>query len=216
MRCTSCGQEIKPVVAIDIDGTLGDYHGHFLRFLEAYFYLDEQGWTYDGSNKFSRWCMSVYGVTLEQYRQAKLAYRQGGMKRTMPIFTGAQALCWVARDSGAELWLTTTRPYLSLDGVVPDTIAWLKHHEIEYDGLLFDDDKYTKLADRIDSERVVAVLDDQGDMINSAAILFGLETPILVRTQWNAALRAIIMADLDACADILKRRIEVWRIDNAT
>jgi hypothetical protein len=219
MRCSDCSAEVKPIIAIDIDGVLGDYHSHFLNFLHNYLYIEdwpeEKGW-YNGDRKFSYWVSMTYGISIEEYRKIKLAYRQGAMKRTMPIFRGAQALCWVVRDAGAELWLTTTRPYLSLDGVVPDTVAWLAHHDIQYDGLLFDDDKYQVLAERVDKERVVNILDDQIDMLNAAAAIYGFGVPVLVRNPYNSAVHAVLSADLDACVDIVKRDIEVWKVDHAS
>ena len=36
MLCTSCSAVIRPVVAFDLDGSLGDYHNHFLNFAEGY------------------------------------------------------------------------------------------------------------------------------------------------------------------------------------
>jgi hypothetical protein len=144
---------------------------------------------YDGSVPFREYFAVEFNSSVEKYRETKLAYRQGGMKRSMPINLGARPLCLAVRER-AELWLTTTRPYLSLDGVVKDTQFWLHLHGIEYDGLLFDDDKYVVLAERIDSERVVAVLDDMGEMYDSAAKVmhYGADCPILFRNDYNAAM----------------------------
>ena len=52
---------------------------------------------YDGSVSFSEYCCEKFDIDLATYRFIKLAYRQGGMKRTMPINTGAQALAWSIR-----------------------------------------------------------------------------------------------------------------------
>lgn len=215
MRCTNCSMELKPIVALDIDGTLGDYHGHFINFMDAYLGTAESPASYDGTTSFSNWCMALKGITLEQYRDIKLAYRQGAQKRSMPIFDGARALCWSIRDRGGELWLTTTRPYLSLDGVIKDTVFWLDHYEIEYDGLLYDDDKYKVLAERVDPARVVAVLDDQYDMYDAAEEAFGMHVPILVRGHYNRAVRRVMMCDLDSAADIIRHRIQGWELAHA-
>lgn len=222
MLCSNCHAPIKPVVAVDIDGTLGDYHGHFLRFaaewtgkgLEAL--LDGSVHMYGGAFPFRQYCKNLFDIDDATYRQIKLAYRQGGMKRSMPIKFGAQALCWAIRDAGAELWVTTTRPYLSLDNIVPDTVEWLRRYEIEYEYMLFDADKYAVLADRVDSRRVVAVLDDLGEMYDAAAAVlhFGGDVPILVQGQFNYQVRRPIMASLDACADIVLARIKWWQEGN--
>lgn len=221
MRCSRCSGVIKPIVAIDIDGTLGDYHGHFLRFaaewtgkdIEALLYGSLK--MYGGDMPFREYCKVLFDIDDATYRQIKLAYRQGGMKRSMPILTGARALCWAVRDAGAELWITTTRPYLSLDNIVPDTVEWLRRYEIEYDHMLFDADKYEVLASRVDSGRVVAILDDLPEMINAAADHIGSHVPILVSGKFNYQCRAVVTSTLDACADIVLGRIAFWKEDHA-
>jgi 5' nucleotidase, deoxy (Pyrimidine), cytosolic type C protein (NT5C) len=177
--CSSCSEKVRPIVAVDIDGTLGDYHSHFLRFANEWLMKDDMvnllqasinG--YDGSISFSAYCGDLFGIDLATYRQIKLAYRQGGMKRSMPILPHAQETIYRLFISGAEVWLTTTRPYLSLDNIVPDTVAWCERHDIEYEGMLFDEDKYSQLAERVDPKRVIAVLDDLPEMVEAANDLF--------------------------------------------
>lgn len=193
MLCSNCSEHIKPIVAIDIDGVLGDYHSHFLRFAVPYFGYDMEKLLYlsinryDGGIPFSEYCMDGFGCSLEEYRDCKLAYRQGGMKRSMPINDFAGALCRLA-SSEAELWITTTRPYLSLDGVIPDTRFWLALHRIEYDGLLFDADKYEVLAQRVDPRRVTAIVDDYDKAYDAAAEIYGPEIPLLYENSYNAAM----------------------------
>src|SRR5512144_693665 len=113
----------KPVVALDIDGTLGDYHSNFLTFADLYFGttgfqvmlgLDNPG--------LPLW--EWMGISQRDYRDAKLAYRQGGWKRWMPCYPGAADFTDFIRKQGAEVWLCTTRPYLRLDYVDPDTRHW--------------------------------------------------------------------------------------------
>jgi hypothetical protein len=211
MRCSNCFADIKPVVAVDIDGTLGDYHSHFDHFASEYLDKCPQGKDYDAHlGPYRDWFSSRFDVTIDIYRQVKLAYRQGGMKRTMPIFQGAQALCWSIRDAGAELWITTTRPYLSLDNIVPDTVEWLRRHEIEYDGMLFDDDKYTQLWNRIDHRRVVAVFDDTPELYDAANALFPGRA-WLVKGYGNGGVRRDQMCDLDSASDLAYNAIHTWR-----
>jgi len=222
MKCSNCSAELKPIVAVDIDGTLGDYHGHFVDFSEGYMgykpYMFPESELpyihYDAHlGKFSEWWAEAFGSSTEVYRQAKLAYRQGGMKRTMPIFTGAQALCWAIRDAGAELWVTTTRPYLSLDNIVPDTVEWLRRWDIEYDGMLFDDDKYTILGHRVDPRRVVAVFDDIQELVEAAEVQFPGRA-WLVKGKWNNGTWFKAMCDLDAAADLATNAIHTWRSEH--
>jgi hypothetical protein len=110
----------------------------------------------------------------------------------------------------AELWITTTRPYLSLDNIVPDTVEWLRRHEIVYDGMLFDELKYKQFAERVDPERVVLVLDDLREMCEAAEELFPGRA-VQVASRFNAADRFTVSSTLDACAEIIVGRIEDWR-----
>lgn len=221
MLCSKCSEIVTPIVAVDIDGTLADYHGHFLRFAADYLNKgmvpllqgsQADAW-YSGAGLFREYCMDLFDISYEEFKQTKLAYRQGGMKRTMPIFGGAKDLCRRIRSAGAELWLTTTRPYLSLDNVLPDTIEWLDRHQIAFDGMLFDEDKYTQLAERVDPVRVVAVLDDLYEMYDMAAYTFGINVPILIKGAFNGGVvRRNQMVLQDAAAEVV-RRIFDWEAE---
>lgn len=218
MRCTSCSTKLKPVVAIDIDGTLGDYHSHFIRFAEDYldrFGASDDVATYDGSGSFREWGRYQWDIDDTQWSLVKLAYRQGGMKRTMPAYGGATALGCRVREAGAELWLTTTRPHLRLDGVDPDTREWLRRNAIGYDGLLYDEDKYRVLAERVDHERVVAVLDDLPEQIDAARAAFGEGVPILRRQRYNRGVmfgpEQAVAKDLDQAWVQIAQRIHAWK-----
>lgn len=160
------GNGHKPVFALDIDGTLGDYHGHFRTFAEGYLGrslppIDE--WAGDVS--FARHLR----VSKPIYRQVKLAYRQGGMKRTMPVYPYAREMTVALRKAGAEVWICTTRPYLRLDNIDPDTRHWLRRHGIQYDGVLFGEKKYRDLVRIVGSGAVVAVVDDLPEMVDHAS-----------------------------------------------
>jgi hypothetical protein len=152
----------RPVVALDIDGTLGDYHGHFTRFA--------QEWTgrempdpadINPALPFHR----HLGMSKATYRQCKLAYRQGGMKRSMPVYPGAADMIRDFRHAGAKVWLCTTRPYLRLDNIDPDTRHWLRRNHVQFDGLLYGPNKYRDLVKLVPAFSVVAVLDDLVDLV---------------------------------------------------
>lgn len=158
----------KPVVALDLDGTLGNYHKWFLEFAEMWF-----GRPMPDPAKINPG-MPLYKfmkVKQAEYRECKLAYRQGGLKRGMPAYDGASELTQSVRSAGAELWICTTRPYLRLDNIDPDTREWMHRNRIEYDGLLFDGleyPKYEELAQQVDPDRIVAVIDDLPEQIVNA------------------------------------------------
>jgi hypothetical protein len=170
-------QRGQPVVALDIDGTLGDYHGHFWRFA--------QQWT--GRTMRDPALMPpdipffrYLGMSKAAYRQCKLAYRQGGMKRSMPVYPGVSEMTKEFRRAGASVWLCTTRPYLRLDNIDPDTRHWLRRNSIQYDGMLFGTYKYRDLVNNVGVSNVLAVLDDLPEQC-SAAKLLGL--PAYIRDE---------------------------------
>jgi hypothetical protein len=174
-----------PVVAIDIDGTLGDYHGHFLHFAEAW-YGRPMPSAKDINpglplHKFMR-------TSKATYRQCKLAYRQGGLKRSMPAYPGASELCARVRQAGAELWICTTRPYLRLDNIDPDTRHWLRRNHIQFDAVIYGENKYCDLARNVGRERVAAVMDDLPEMYLQAITSLGYQWPHRMRDGWPPVL----------------------------
>lgn len=161
-----------PVVALDIDGTLGDYHTHFLRFAQDWFgqKMPSVFAINDGKPLWEH-----MGVPVGMYRECKLAFRQGGLKRWMPVYNEADLLSRWIRESGAEVWICTTRPYLRLDNIDPDTREWLRRSGIQYDAVLFDriDEKGSKYEElkRQAGDRVIAVFDDLPEMVEASSNL---------------------------------------------
>jgi hypothetical protein len=154
-----------PVVALDIDGTLGNYHAHFLWFAERWLGAPMPS-EYD-INPGLR-LSDFMNVPHHIYRECKLAYRQGGLKRFMPVYPFARELTMHIREAGAQVWICTTRPYLRLDNIDPDTREWLGRNHIEYDAVIFEgvpfrDERMTKYADlvrQVGTDRIVAAVDD--------------------------------------------------------
>lgn len=226
MRCSDCGNKIKPVVAIDIDGTLGDHHGHFQEFAETYVnrrlgpdanpplghLRRKPGLAMHGAKlypydeEFSEWLGLEKGI----YREIKLAYRQGGMKRRMPVFEGADIFIHSLRQDGIEVWLCTTRPYLRLDNIDPDTREWLGRHKIEYDGLIYGEDKYHRLADIVGSNRVLGVIDDLPEMFDEAHRL-GLSPIQKLNGHRGRGVRSPSVTTLIEAYAELSRRLKRWR-----
>lgn len=154
-----------PVVALDIDGTCGDYHGHFIRFAAAWLGRDLPSATqFTGGVKLH----TYLGISRATYNHIKLAYRQGGMKRSMPAYSGIGEFTRHVRKQGCQVWICTTRPYLRLDNIDPDTRHWLKRNGLQYDAVLYGQHKYRDLSKAVGSERVVMCYDDLPQMIEQA------------------------------------------------
>lgn len=168
MLCSKCSSVVKPVLAVDIDGTLGNYHDHFTNFCEMYFQRNFR-FDYDGSCDFEDYLL----LTREEYRAAKLAYRQGGMKRSMTPYMGAAALLQQAVIYEIEVWVATTRPYQRLDNIDPDTRFWMSNNDMLYHSMLYGDDKYEQLDEHVDRDRVLMVIDDLPEQVFRAEAVWG-------------------------------------------
>lgn len=215
MLCTNCSKVVKPVVALDIDGTIGRYHEHFLKFAEAYLDKDEV-WDYDSSQSFRSWFCSSYGVTEDVWHDVKLAYRQGGMKRSMPAYPGAKLLAEKIKEFGAELWITTTRPYIRHDNVDPDTREWLRRNGIVYDYLLYDGHKYEKLMNLVGSDRVAIIIDDLNEELQEAGKFVDCEYLFLRANAFNEYYvtkenEFKVVSSLNDAIYFVKNHIDSWR-----
>lgn len=208
MLCTNCSTPIRPVVAIDIDGTLGDYHGHFLTFAEMFLgHPLPNAWRYSGGYPF----YESMEIDKTKYREIKLAYRQGGLKRSMPAYDGAAFLIAALRGADIEVWLTTTRPYLRFDRIDPDTREWLARNKIRYDGLIYDEKKYERWLEILgDQSRVLGVVEDLPQLFDRASDL-GLR-PLHRWTNWNQESRRYPGAnDLRNIWNLLNIRLKEWK-----
>lgn len=195
----------KPVVALDIDGTLGDYHGHFLAFASAW--VGRAMPSAEDINPGLPLHKHMH-ISKSTYRSCKLAYRQGGLKRSMPVYDGAAELCRGIRKAGAEVWICTTRPYLRLDNIDPDTRHWLRRNKIQYDAVLYGERKYADLNRIVGSHRVVATLDDLPEMYEVAEKL-GLK-PWIKDQPYNRHVQACRVQTLPWAQERFVNHIERW------
>jgi FMN phosphatase YigB (HAD superfamily) len=188
---------------LDIDGVLADYHGHFLRFA-----VDWLGITpslkvyrsYTGEEPLHK----HLGISKEEYRACKLAFRQGGLKRSMPATEQAS---WLTRRlmCEVEVWITTTRPYLRLDNIDPDTREWMRRNQINYDHILYDEQKYVRLCSMVDKQRIVAVVDDEAENIDQARDI-GL-TAVWMRNRYNSRMNPPVAAGVSLQAQYSMRDV---------
>jgi hypothetical protein len=203
-----------PVVALDIDGTSGDYHGHFTRFAELYMGRPMPDPTqYTGGVPFHK----HLGVSRSTYNTMKLAYRQGGMKRSMPVYEGIGDFTRHVRNSGCRLWICTTRPYLRLDNIDPDTRHWItRRAHMQYDGILYGQHKYRDLASAVGADNVVVVYDDLPKMLEQS---LGLGMVSCLRAQpyneyWRPRTISAIPAvarSVDEMTVVFDAALRVWR-----
>jgi hypothetical protein len=210
---------MKPVIALDIDGTLLNYHRHFTRFANDYFGIDVDPDGYDARMPFYKYL----GVSKAAYRRCKLAYRRGELKRSLPPllhpYPDASTLTRTLRRWRVDVWLCTTRPYLSHDAVDDATRYNLRRNGVVYQGLIWGQHKYRELVRTVGRERIVGVLDDLPEMCNQAVAL-GLRTAFARRAHNERQLHtfgqsgiypwAVAETEEDTLA-LFKRWLEEWR-----
>jgi hypothetical protein len=165
----------RPVVALDIDGTMANYHEHFTSMAEAYLGRSlPPAWEFTGEVSFA----SHLGLAKATYRRIKLAYRQGGYKRSMPAQPGVSLMSRRLREEGAVVVICTTRPFLQLDVVEPDTRHWLKRNGVQYDAIISGERKYRDLVRTFAKERIIAVYED---LPEQASVCESLGIPLFLR-----------------------------------
>lgn len=185
MLCESCAKPMNPVVVLDVDGTLADYHGHFIEFAMKWLDYDVRRFAmYTGMTDLA----TYLGVSKETYRTIKLAYRQGGQKRWQPpLQPNPGNLYDRLRGLGYDVWIATTRPYNRYDSTDPDTRYWLGKYGVHFQGLVYDDHKIHVVADRVGRERIAMVIDDLPENLRAAT---SLNIPAYqIRTRYNGGNR---------------------------
>lgn len=200
-----------PVVALDIDGTSGDYHGHFTRFIEAWLGRPMPDPTqYTGGVPFHK----HLGVSRSTYNDAKLAYRQGGLKRSMPAFEGIGEFTRYVRNHGVQLWICTTRPYLRLDNIDPDTRHWLRRNGLQHDAVLYGQHKYRDLVRAVGRGRVVVAFDDLPAMIRQAESL-GLPAWLRAQPYNEGSGISKVVGNVDDMYLAFDEELTIWRKNHA-
>lgn len=221
MKCSDCLKPLRPVVSVDVDGTLADYYWQFFRFAEAWLGLNDAmpQWldNWRGQSELNEFM----GLDKRLYRQIKLAYRQGGMKRSMPTMPMFHSFLKALNYLDVEVWITTTRPYLQVGNIDDDTREWLARNNVKYDHLLYSDHKYDEMKQQVGADRVACVIDDQVSPEYVQARLCHLN-PILVKTEYNkdavsnSRRSGVVNLDdiadgLDGAISLMRERVSTWR-----
>ncbi len=204
-----------PVIGLDIDGTSGDHHSHFTKFAEQWTGkkmppVDE----FTGGVHFSK----HLGISRETYNKVKLAYRQGGMKRSMPVYEGIGEFTRYVRSKGVQVWICTTRPYLRLDNIDPDTRHWIRQRaHIQYDAVLYGPHKYRDLVKAVGRDRVIVVYDDLPKMVEQA-LSVGIRAAIRTQpynTYWRSSSGKVpSVSTVAGMRQVFDEALEEWRANH--
>lgn len=208
---------LAPVVGLDIDGTLADYYEHFKWFAELY---TQRELTLDWSAtaEFSEALLLDKNV----YRDIKLAYRQGGMKRSIPpLDEGVGSLILQLRSEGLQVWICTTRPWNRLDNIDPDTQFWIQRNLGRVDGVIYGDEKYEDLIDIVGKERIVGIVDDlpenvvRADSLGLRAMIRAGRHNLWWRSSTNRSSDETDWIPVARHSDDIHNQISKWRSNEA-
>jgi len=199
---------LAPVVGLDVDGTLADYYEHFRWFAELYLQRPVSiDWEFSPTAEFS----DALQLDKKTYRDIKLAYRQGGMKRSIPVLDERGTMVRAIRAGGIQVWITTTRPWQRLDNIDPDTQFWLNRNLGRVDGVIYGEEKYMDLQDIVGNDRILGIVDDLPENV-VAAMSLGLKAALAVGDH-NAAFRSVRKVPLVHDAASLGNIVFGWHAD---
>lgn len=220
----------KPIIALALDGSLADTHGHFLRFAALYF-GKQLASPHETNPGLKPW--HFLKITRAQFDDCWLAYELGAMKRSAPCLEGASAVTARLQRDGCEVWLTTARrTSASIDRVDADTLEWIRRNGIKYDALIYEPrqlrNKYKYLRDQLrDDKRVIlGCAEDVPEQALWATKM--LDVPVWMRNSPNnqvykdprtfttyPAESAGLIARWDSADELLalaEMAIELWRL----
>lgn len=133
-----------PCALVDIDGVLADYPDYYYN------------WVY---NEYNLSPTAYDSQDLLRKKEIKDAYRRSGAKTNIPLLPGARDLLLLLRAEGVKIVLITMRPYAEHYRIYPDTLLWLKKHDLPYDAILWAKDKGLEAMKNFTDVRV-AIDDD--------------------------------------------------------
>jgi hypothetical protein len=154
---------IPSVVALDIDGVLGDWPFCFYQFIESQhpgemiFRRGSGGEPIDESTQNPYEALANNPLQIHEWKDE---YRQSGAKRSLPVVEGAVAFTKELRRLGLHVVLLTARPYKMYCRIFADTMHWLDSNGFAYDAILWGEDKEARLAEEFTAGSVAAFVDD--------------------------------------------------------
>lgn len=146
----------EKVIAIDIDGVLGQYPYWFIKFVNDS--LNEDFATLKELNET---------LGTEMYEDMKDKYRQSGIKSKMPTNDGASTVTNYLKVLGFKIVIITSRPYEKYSRIYPDTLEFLKYNNIYFDAILWDKEKHLTIIKEFPN--LVALVEDNYDNARAVA-----------------------------------------------
>jgi len=148
--------KLQQVALVDIDGVLADYPFGFYKWI-ATVHMKGQMTVYQAEKYYTQ-------LGLRDRQGIKTIYRASGAKKSLAVLPGAHDLLRLIRHrSQLKIILFTNRPYDEHYRIYPDTLEWLKEHDLVYDAVFWAKDKGLEALKYFDN--ICFAVDDSDDNI---------------------------------------------------
>ena len=176
----------RKVVGVDIDGILANYPRSLVDFMNSeqcrQMIPELNSWgEFDPELATTYNIFNDYGIEREVANKVKHLYRETGYKRQIPVYDDAKQFLDTLRAKGYVISLVTSRPYHEYNRIFADTMDWLNDNELQYDVVLWAEDKGTKITEEFGVENIEFFVDDVADYANSVADR-GIRTYLMNKT----------------------------------
>lgn len=135
----------RNIVLIDIDGILANYPDYFI-------------------NKFNEVNHTNYknynDIPVKDRDFYKDIYRKSGEKANIPLCKNAKQFLHNLRNNGYTIILFTNRPVYLYKNITIDTIKWALKNELEFDTILYSENKMLDVIKKFDKNSIKFYIED--------------------------------------------------------
>ncbi len=147
----------EKVAILDIDGILYPWPKEFLRFCLYY----------NINYKFKNLYDFESSIDLSERLKIKDEYRKSGIKATANVIDGAVEFTNKLKELGYTIILVTARPYQKYQRIYADTLQWLNNHKIQFDAIIWEEQKEKYLIEKFPNAKFVVEDDIENALILS-------------------------------------------------
>lgn len=150
-------ESYKKIAFVDIDGVMGNWTKKYLSFINNMY-----GTNYDNLYE------AEHGFTdLQTKYITKKEFRISGLKRELELMDDAKLFLDKLKENNYYIVLVTARPYKQVNKLYYDTMVWLKNNNLQYDTVIFDEQKEKFIIDHFSNTRKYSfIIDDDIDNCN--------------------------------------------------
>jgi uncharacterized HAD superfamily protein len=145
----------RKVVGVDIDGVLAQYPKSLIDFVN-----EQKGTCFTVDDVTSYDIFSDLGIDFMEGKELRHQYRESGKKKFIEAYPEASYFLKKLKQMGYVVVLLTARPYEKYKRIFADTQYWLRSNELEYDMILWDENKGERLVKEFGAENIEFFVDD--------------------------------------------------------